>query len=283
MTVAVVLSGGASHGAIHVGMLRALREHGVRADVLIGTSAGALNAAWLATHPDESVEVLGDIWRGLSRDKVFPLDFVGGFLGFIGKRASLFSDRGMRSLLRHHIGVELLEDTIIPLHVVATDIRTGEELRLSEGSLVDAVTASASLPGLLPPVRWGEYVLVDGGLRNNTPISHAAEMDADEIYVLSTGYACKAMDPPESAAGVALQAISLLVSQRLESDVKHYGPTTKMHIPPGICMDVGPTDFAQADRLIQGAYQSTAAWLADGCKFMSTAFHHTHTLGGTQP
>src|SRR5919206_449773 len=73
-----------------------------------------------------------------------------------------------------------LEDLPIPLHVIACDVLAGREVRLSAGPLVDAVMASAAIPGVLPPVEWDGRLLIDGGATNNAPLSHALELGADE-------------------------------------------------------------------------------------------------------
>ena len=78
----------------------------------------------------------------------------------------------------------------VPLHVVAVDVVTGQELRLSHGPVLEAVLASAAIPGVLQPVSWEGRALMDGGVANNTPISHAVELGAERIYVLPTGHAC---------------------------------------------------------------------------------------------
>jgi NTE family protein len=79
-----------------------------------------------------------------------------------------------------------LEDLPTPLHVIACDVRTGAEIRLSEGPVVDAVLASAALPGVFPPVEWADRLVIDGVVSNNTPLTHALDLGAKEIYVLST-------------------------------------------------------------------------------------------------
>src|SRR3954471_4016659 len=130
---AFVLSGGASLGAIQVGMLRALYERGYRADFFVGTSAGALNAAFVASRPPtpETAEALGDVWRGLRRGQVFPVNPLTGLLGLVGARSHLVPDSGLRKLIDRHTIAERLEDTLVPLHVIATDVLRGEDVRLS--------------------------------------------------------------------------------------------------------------------------------------------------------
>ncbi len=87
-TTAFVLSGGASLGAVQVGMLRALYERGVAPDLVVGTSVGAINGAFIASRPPtpETADELGDIWRSVSRGRVFPLRPLVGLLGFLGAR-----------------------------------------------------------------------------------------------------------------------------------------------------------------------------------------------------
>src|SRR5688572_23229999 len=185
---AFVLSGGASLGAIQVGMLRALYERGVAADLIVGTSVGAINGAYIASRPQsvETADELAGVWRDIGRGQVFPLNPLTGFLGFFGARRHLVPDGSLRRLLRDHTGFARLEDAAIPLHVIATEVLSGEELRLSNGPAIDAVMASAAIPGVFPPVRWGERDLMDGGVSNNAPISHAIELGAETVYVLPT-------------------------------------------------------------------------------------------------
>ena len=153
-TVAFVLSGGASLGAIQVGMLHALYERDISPDMIVGTSAGAINGAFIASRPQTRRDRRGlaEVWRALRRGQVFPLNPLTGLLGFLGARDHLVPDSGLRRLIARHIEHERLEEMPIPLHVVAVDVVTGEELRLSRGPVLDAVLASAAIPGVLPPV-----------------------------------------------------------------------------------------------------------------------------------
>src|SRR5690348_3486569 len=125
--VAFVLAGGASLGAIQVGMLRALYERGIAPDVIVGTSAGALNGAFIASRPQTvaTADALGRIWRGLRRGQVFPLNPVTGLLGFLGARDHLVPDSGLRRLISAHVDGSELSAMPIPLHVVAVDTVTG--------------------------------------------------------------------------------------------------------------------------------------------------------------
>jgi len=254
--VAFVLSGGASLGAVQVGMLRALYEREITPDLIVGTSAGALNGAFIASRPQTTAtaDALADIWRGLRRGQVFPINPLTGLLGFLGSRDHLVPDSGLRRLVSRHVERELLEELPIPLHVVAVDVLSGQEVRLSSGAVVDAVLASAAIPGVLAPVEWRNHVLMDGGVANNTPISHAVELGAERVYVLPTGHACALDEPPEGALGMALHAISLLTHRRLVDDIeRHREEADLIVLPPPCPLDIQPIDFGHAGELIDCA------------------------------
>ncbi len=93
---------------------------------------------------------------------------------------------GCAGCIRRHLQLERLEEAQIPLHVGTFDVLGGQEVRLSEGPAIDAVLASSAIPGMLPPVTFGDRLLVDGGVVRNAPISHAVELGAERIYVLPT-------------------------------------------------------------------------------------------------
>jgi NTE family protein len=252
-TVAFVLAGGASLGAMQAGMLRALYERGIVPDVIVGTSAGALNGAFIACRPQtvETAEVLADVWLGLRRGQVFPMNPLTGALAFFGARDHVVPDSGLRRLIDRHITHDRLEAMPIPLHVVAVDVITGEELLLSRGPVRTALLASAAIPGVLAPVPWEDRTLMDGGVANNTPISHAVELGAERIYVLPTGHACALVEPPRSALGMALHAISLLTHRRLIEDIERHREDAELIVLPPPCpLDISPIDFGRPGELI---------------------------------
>jgi NTE family protein len=265
--VAFVLSGGAGLGAIQVGMLRALYECGIRPNLIVGTSAGALNGAFIASRPQtvDTADALGAIWRGLRRGQVFPVNPLTGLLGFVGARDHLVPESGLRRLISKHVEGDELDDLLIPLHVVAVDVISGEELRLSHGPLSDAVLASCAIPGVLEPVAWGDRTLMDGGVANNTPISHAVELGARRIYVLPTGHACALEEPPRGALDMALHAVSLLTHRRLVDDIERHRPDAELIVLPPPCpLSITPIEFDRAGELIERALDDARKFLASG-------------------
>src|SRR5919106_6191897 len=142
MAIAFVLSGGASLGAVHVGMWRALAESDIQPDFIVGTSIGALNGAFMAARPDPArIDALAAVWTSLRRREVFPIGIVGGALGYYGLRDALVDPAPLRRLIDQHLPIRRLEDAEIPLHVVATDVLTGAEVLLSRGDAVEATLA----------------------------------------------------------------------------------------------------------------------------------------------
>src|SRR6201989_2943274 len=151
---AFVRAGGAALGARQAGMVHALYELGIAPDLLIGTSVGALNAALLASRPATvaTAEELAGVWRALRRSDTLPLRPPTLINGLAGRRDHLIPDRVLRRLAARHLQFDRLEQAAIPLHLVAFDLLTGTEARLSDGPLAEAVLAAAAIPGVLPPV-----------------------------------------------------------------------------------------------------------------------------------
>jgi NTE family protein len=264
--IGFVLTGGASLGVVQVGMLQALARRGIRPDFLIGSSAGALNAAFIACSAWPSgTEELEQIWLGLSRKDVFPMGPMSSLLGLFGRREHMISPSGIEDLIRKHIAYERLEDAAIPVHVMATDVLTGAEVRISRGPVVEALRASTAIPGVFPPVHIGHHYLMDGGVANNAPLAHAIDLGADLVYVLPAGYACGLKKPPASALGMAVHALSLVLNQKLVDILERRSGNAMIKVVPPLCpITISPIDFGHAAELIARARESTTRWLGQG-------------------
>lgn len=266
MTTAWVLSGGASLGSIEVGMAMALAEAGYRPDVIVGTSVGALNGAFLAGHawPD-APDGLASVWRAIKREDVFPLDPRGSLLGLIGRRDHLIDNRPLRELIERNLTFAKLEDAPIPLHVVATDVASGADHLLSTGDALVSVLASSAIPGVFAPIELDGHRYMDGGVTANTPIAHAVELGADTVYVLPTGHACETEVAPRGALGMVLQAITVLIGRQLVVDILRYRDQVDLRVVPTLCpLAVQPIDFGHTAELIERAVASTRDWLERG-------------------
>jgi len=263
MTTAFVLSGGGSLGAVQVGMMLALAERAIVPDLLVGTSVGALNAAYLAGDPSHSgARRLGELWSSLRRRDVFPLRGTAALRALAGRRDHLLDDAPLRRLVAAHVPYSRLEHAPWPVAVVTTDVTTGMEVVLAEGDTVDAVVASASLPGVFPPVQVGDHVLTDGGVVNHTPITVALELGADRVVVLPTGYACALAQPPRSALGMVVHAFTLATQRRLIDDVRRLQDSVDLQVVPPLCpVAISPVDFSRSPELIDRARRATRRWL----------------------
>lgn len=263
---AFVFAGGGSLGAVQVGMLKALTRHGVVPDLIVGASVGAINGAYLARDPTRNgVAMLERIWRRLSRRQVFPFSPISSLLGFFGKRNHFVVPAGLRSLLQDAFADHRLEHSSVPCHVTATDVLTGADVLISSGSTVQALMASAAIPGVFPVVSVGDLFLMDGAVSKNTPVSTAVRLGATRIIVLPTGMPCALETPPRSAIALGLHALNLLVMQQLISDIERFRAGVELVVVPPICpMSVSPYDFSQTTEIIRRADAVTRLWLKRG-------------------
>ncbi len=266
MTTAFVLSGGNNLGAVQVGMLRALAERHIHPDMIIGASVGAVNGGWLAAGCNvKDIDRLATTWERMSRNDIFPLSPLGGLLGFMGKRDHLVSNGHLRRLLERELQFDSLEDAPIPLTVISADVLTGRETAISTGNAVQAILASSAIPGVFPAVDIDGRPQIDGGVVNDTPVSHAIGAGADVIWALPTGFSCSASRAPTSALAMILHAIGIMSSQRLVLNIERYHKKVDLRIVPPPCpLEISPIDFSQAPKLIEDGYNSAMAWLDSG-------------------
>jgi NTE family protein len=169
--VGLALSGGAARGLAHVGVLAVLEKEGIPVDMVAGTSMGAIIGAFYAQGKD--IKQIEKAVMSLSRRRIMSLaDLTLPRTGFI-------KGRRMKDWLKSIIGDVDFEDLKIPFACVATDIGTGEEVVIKQGSVVEGVRASVSMPVIFTPAKWQGRYLVDGGLVDPVPVSVLKEMGAD--------------------------------------------------------------------------------------------------------
>jgi NTE family protein len=182
---AVVLSGGGSLGAVQVGALRALLEAGIKPDLFIGCSVGALNAAALAIDPTLSrLEEIEQIWRSLDRKDVFGGNRRMLATHLVRGDSHLYEPDALRALVRRTVPIRDLSETSVPVHVVTTDLHTGRSCWWSDGDPLAVLTASACLPAVFPPVPLGGGLHVDGGVTCPVPVERALDLGAMRTWVL---------------------------------------------------------------------------------------------------
>jgi NTE family protein len=262
---AFVFAGGGSFGAVQVGMLHALVEHGLMADLVVGSSVGAINGAYFAGDPTMSgVQNLEKLWLGIRRRDIFPVNWRTA-ASFLWRRDFLMSSAGLRSLIDTHLPYRRLEDAKLPLHVVATNLLSGAAVVLSRGSAADAIIASSAIPAAFAPVSIGGRYLVDGAITSNTPVKVAIALGAQRLVVLPTGFACALQDPPNGAIANALHALMLLIARQLVAELELVDKAIDFAIVPTLCPRTGSAyDFSRSADLIASAAESTRQWIAGG-------------------
>ncbi len=176
MKLALALGGGAGLGWAHIGVLHALKARGVTVDAVSGTSIGAVAAVCLAA---DRVNVLEDIARSINGRQVLR------FLDIDPRKGSVLGGRTVRNRLRTHFGHDNLQDLFIPVAVVAADIVSGEEVWITRGRVVEAVTASIAIPGVFPPVRRDGMILIDGGVVAPVPVRAVRALSKSPVLAVN--------------------------------------------------------------------------------------------------
>ena len=267
---AFVLGGGGVLGAVEVGMLRALFRAGYRPDVVIGTSIGAVNGALVAADPTEAVtERLVRLWTSPEAATVYG-DSLGRQMRRFAARTHLHSPLPLRRLLEGELGdTSTFADLKVPFRCCAASIERAAEHWFDDGPLVDAVLASSSVPGLLPPMRIGDEHFVDGGIVNSIPIGEAVRAGAKLIFVLQVGRIERPLTVPRRPWEVAQVAFEIARRHRFARELAMLPDDVRVHVLPtggGESRDDSPwayRDLGAVGRRISRAYTASRRYLAE--------------------
>jgi len=230
---AFVLGGGGALGAYEVGMLKALFAAGIRPQMVLGTSVGAINGAAVAAEPSPAaVSHLIDLWTGLGRAGVFSGSLMSRLTTAVRSRTHLYTPAPLLELLHTHLPVARIEELAVPFQCVAAGIEQAAEHWFTSGPLVEAVLASSAVPGLLPPVAVNGEHFVDGGLVNSIPVGRAVALGAREIYVLQVGRIEQPLTPPRLPWQVATVAFEIARRHRFARDMADLPGHVTVHVLP---------------------------------------------------
>jgi NTE family protein len=230
---AFVLGGGGVLGAAEVGMLRALLERGVRPDLIVGTSVGAINGALVAADPTpDGADRLRTLWEELTSQGVFAGSVLSRVGTLVRTGTHVHSRAPLRDLLTAHLPVRTFAELEVPFQCVAASIERAAEHWFTEGDLVDAVLASCAVPGLLPPVELGGEHYLDGGLVHSIPVGRAVALGADTVYVLHVGRIDAPLQPPTRPWEVATVAFEIARRHRYAADLAALPPAVSVHVLP---------------------------------------------------
>ncbi len=249
---AFVLGGGGLLGSVEVGMLRALLEHGVQPDVIVGTSIGAINGAAIAARPNaEGVADLAQLWREVTASGVFAGSMIRSVTTLARTRTNLHSNAALRRLLEKHLPVGRIEDLAVRFECVAASIEAAAEHWFTRGQLVEAVLASAAVPGILPPVAIGDEHFIDGGIVNSIPVSRAIALNAKTIYVCHVGRIDRKLTAPRQPFEVGLVAFEIARRHRFHADMASLPEDVQVHVLP-----TGDRDPPRYDTLANLRYRN---------------------------
>jgi NTE family protein len=264
---AFVLGGGGVLGATQVGMLRGLLEAGIRPDVVLGASVGAVNGAFIAADPTPGcVEQLTAIWTSLSRRGIFTGSMVSQAVNVARHRTHLHSPATLRQLLHCSLPVREFGALPVPFQCVAACVERAAAHWFCSGDVIDAVIASCSVPGLLPPAFVDGEHFYDGGLVDSVPIGRAITLGAEEIYVLHVGRLERELRPPRWPWEVGVIAFELARRHRFVEAMANIPEGRRVHLLPSGVRDTPLVNLRYADarrveRRIDAAYTATRTHL----------------------
>ncbi len=272
MTTAFVLGGGGVLGAVEVGMLRALFERGIRPDLVLGTSIGAFNGALVASQPEPAVvDRLIDLWASVNsaRDAGYGDKPLRTVRRAMQSGTHLWSAAPLRQRLEDELGDVTFEELPVTFQVCAASIERSAEHWFTSGRVVDAVVASAAVPGLLPPAKVGDEHYLDGGIVNSVPLGRAVGLGATRVFVLQVGRFDRPLKPPRRPWEVARVSFEIARRHRFQREMATLPPHVTAHVLPtggGSAKDdslLRYRDFSAVTRRIEQAYDATAAYLGE--------------------
>ncbi|MEO7070723.1 MAG: patatin-like phospholipase family protein [Nostocoides sp.] len=264
---AYVLGGGGILGTTQIGMIRALAEHGVRPDLVLGTSIGALNGAFVAADPTPAGATrLADVWRAVRRTGAFVENPVRQAARVARYRTHLLSNAPLRAIIDDHLPVHLIEDLPVAFQCVAASIEEAGARWFDAGPVTDAVVASCAVPGLFPPVEIDGQHYLDGGLVHSIPVGRALELGATEIYVLQVGRVEQPLQPPRRPWEVAMVAFEISRRHRFVHEMASVPSHIAMHLLPSGApespnLSLGYSRPARMTERMDQAYAASTAYL----------------------
>lgn len=267
--VAFVLGGGGVLGAVEVGMLRALFRVGIRPDLVLGTSIGAVNGALVAADPTERITTrLVRLWASPEAGEVYG-DSIARQLRRFAARTHLHSPLPLRRLLERELGeATTFADLKVPFRCCAASIERAAEHWFHTGPVVPAVLASASVPGLLPPAQIDDQHYIDGGIVNSIPIGEAVRIGARQIFVLQVGRIERPLTPPRRPWEIAQVAFEIARRHRFARELADLPEDVEVHVLPTGGLDPRDDspwayrDMAAVGRRISRAYTASRRYLA---------------------
>lgn len=273
-----VLSGGASRGAVQVGMMQTLIEAGIVPDALVGTSVGALNAAFMGWHPSvDRIHDLAERWLRLRTRDIFP----GGNLARIAHLAQrhpyLFSSRALGALVEAWVPVSRLEDLPTPVRVTTTPLTDSRPVYHDEGPIDQLLLASAAVPGVFAPVELTDAngartTHVDGGVSDLVPVAGAAGLAPTRVFVLDATVPSR-MPPARTPIEIIVASLGVATRVRPMADL---GAQVAVHHLTAPDLTTGMTDFSRTAEHLALGRRSAAALVDEMPPSASPSLRRSH-------
>jgi NTE family protein len=262
--VAFVLSGGGNLGALQIGMMRALLEHDIRPDLIVGCSVGAINGAGLAEDPTLAGALrLERLWRALDGKELMPAGWLPNTVAIARRGEAIHENHGLRRHLEQSLTARTFEELAVPFQCVATDVVGVREVWFRSGPLIEPILASAALPAVYPAVEIDGVRYLDGGIVDDVPMSRAVELGARTLYVLQVGLFSRPRPEPKRPLDVAVQAYWIARHHRFKRELAAMPPDIELHLlPTGQTPSMRYNDFTRTSELISLAYEASSAYLA---------------------
>jgi NTE family protein len=267
---AFVLGGGGVLGAHEIGMLQALSETGIRPDLVVGTSVGAINGAFVAADPVSAAARLGELWQGEALGQAFSETLWGRAVRLARSGTHLHSIEPLRHVLENKLPGGDFADLELPFHCVAASIERASPRWFSSGPVVPAVLASCAVPGLLPPVEIDGEHYFDGGLVHSIPVGRAVALGASTVYVLHVGRIERPLTVPRSPWQVGLVAFEIARRYRFHEEMASLPDNVRVYVMPAGAVRDGPDlsqlryrDKTRVADSIERAYTASASYLAE--------------------
>lgn len=268
-STAFVLGGGGVLGATQVGMLRALFDAGIRPDLVLGTSIGSVNGAFVAADPTmASADRLAEVWRRVREE--------GDFLENPFKQAAraarywthFMLTRPLQKLIDENLGDARIEDLAVPFQCVAAHIESSRARWFTAGPIAPAILASCAVPGMFPPVEIDGQHFMDGGLVHSIPVGRALALGASTIYVLQVGRVEQSLQVPTKPWEVASVAFEIARRHRYHEEIDAVPDDVTLHVLPSGSSSAPAISFSQSvtariEERAEQAYQASTAYLSE--------------------
>jgi NTE family protein len=257
-----VLSGGGNLGALQLGMLRALLEHDVRPDLIVGCSVGAINGAGFADEPTlEGIAGMETMWLELDKHDLLPSGWANAVA--LARRGEAIHDlSGLRGMAEERLRATTFEELAVHFECVATDVAGAREVWFDSGPLVEPILASSALPAIYPAVEIDGVRYLDGGIVNDVPISRAVELGARTIYILQVGSFMRSRRSPKRPLDVVVQAYWVARHHRFKRELDALPPDVDVHVlPTGETPRMRFNDFTHSATLIARAHSAATDYL----------------------